>query len=69
METIDRSKIAFRKSSFSPDAGSCVEVGMHEELIYVRDSKDTDGPVLVFNQVEWEAFLKGMKAGEFDLTP
>jgi hypothetical protein len=34
--------------------------------VFVRDSKDPDGPVLTFNAREWEAFLAGAKAGEFD---
>jgi Domain of unknown function (DUF397) len=58
----------FRKSSFSPPSdGGCVEVAMRGGAIGVRDSKHRDGVVLVFNTVEWDAFLKGVKAGEFDL--
>ena len=32
----------------------------------VRDSKDTAGPVLAFTAAEWVAFVRGVKAGEFD---
>jgi len=32
----------------------------------VRDSKDPDGPKLVFTRAEWVAFLGGVKDGEFD---
>lgn len=39
---------------------------MEDEEIHVRDSKDRDGPVLVFTGKEWDAFLAGVKAGEFD---
>lgn len=57
----------FRKSSFSaPDAG-CVEVGTSDGSIQVRDSKDRRGSVLTFNEREWDAFVRGIKAGEFDL--
>ncbi|MET9066162.1 DUF397 domain-containing protein [Streptosporangium sandarakinum] len=38
----------------------------HPELIAVRDSKDPDGPKLFFAPTEWDAFLDGAKAGEFD---
>ena len=31
-----------------------------------RDSKDRDGPVLRFNAHEWEAFLAGVRNGEFE---
>jgi hypothetical protein len=30
------------------------------------DQSDPDGPVLVFTAAEWEAFLAGARAGEFD---
>jgi hypothetical protein len=35
--------------------------------VHVRDSKHPDGPVLVFTEQEWAAFLVGAKRGEFDL--
>jgi hypothetical protein len=47
------------------DGGSCVEVALLE-LIGVRDSKDPDGPVLLFTRTEWIQFVTGVKAGLFD---
>ncbi|WP_433224752.1 DUF397 domain-containing protein [Microtetraspora malaysiensis] len=35
----------------------------------VRDSKDKGGPVLVFTPAEWDAFIRGVNAGEFDRLP
>jgi hypothetical protein len=35
-------------------------------MVAVRDSKDPDGPVLLYTRAEWRAFLHGAKAGEFD---
>jgi len=32
----------------------------------VKDSKTPDGPVLVFTRDEWQAFIEGVKLGEFD---
>lgn len=59
----------FFKSSFSPPRdGGCVEVAMDEDRIAVRDSKDPDGGILVFNRREWNAFIEGVKRGEFDLN-
>lgn len=57
----------FKKSSFSPIAGGvwCVEV-KRGDTIKVRDSKNPDGTVLEFTDDEWNAFIKGVKAGEFD---
>lgn len=58
----------WRKSSFSTYNGNCVEVGRPgREIIGVRDTKRLGrGPVLVFTQNEWSAFLSGVKAGDFD---
>jgi hypothetical protein len=59
----------FRKSSFSGASNpACVEVGFVTSAVLMRDSKDQDGPVLRFTVAEWEAFLAGVKAGEFDLA-
>jgi len=32
----------------------------------MRDSKDPDGPKLVFTPAEWAAFVAGVRDGEFD---
>lgn len=55
------------KSSFSFANGNCVEVaGLPDGGIGVRDSKNTEGPVLRFTSDEWTAFLGGVRNGEFD---
>ncbi|MFI6496858.1 DUF397 domain-containing protein [Nonomuraea typhae] len=36
--------------------------------IALRDGKDQGGPVLVYSPAEWDAFVEGVKAGEFDLS-
>jgi Domain of unknown function (DUF397) len=46
--------------------GSCVEVGTLK-LVAVRDSKNPDGPVLLFSLAEWAEFLQAANAGEFDM--
>lgn len=58
----------WRKSSFCDNSsGNCVEVGSnHLGARAVRDSKAASGDVLVFTEDEWTAFVKGVKAGEFD---
>ncbi|HKF00124.1 MAG TPA: DUF397 domain-containing protein [Actinomycetes bacterium] len=57
----------WRKSSRSGLNG-CVEVAYVDDQVAVRDSKDRHGPVLVFTHAEWEAFLSGVREGEFDRT-
>ena len=55
------------KSSLSFSNGNCVEVAsLPGDQIGVRDSKDSAGPVLRFTPDEWDAFLGGVRNGEFD---
>jgi uncharacterized protein DUF397 len=39
---------------------------LSERVIVMRDSKHPEGPVLYFTEAEWEAFIEGVKDGEFD---
>jgi hypothetical protein len=58
----------WRKSSRSSGGDNCVEVATAGDgSVGVRDSKQHGlGPVLEFTPSEWEAFLGGVKDGEFD---
>lgn len=53
----------WRKSTFSSsNGGNCVEVARNlPGGVAVRDSKDPDGPALVFTPSDWEAFTAGLK--------
>jgi hypothetical protein len=63
-------KAAWRKSTFCNGADACVEVApLADGNVALRDSKEQDGPVLVFTPAEWAAFTSGVRQGEFDLTP
>jgi hypothetical protein len=62
---VDLAAAAWRKSSHSGSNG-CVEIAFLDGQIAMRDSKDRGGPVLQFTHKEWEAFLGGVRAGEFD---
>jgi Domain of unknown function (DUF397) len=57
---------AWRTSTLC-DLNGCVEVALLDNQVAVRDAKDRSGPVLVFTPGEWEAFLSGVRLGEFDL--
>jgi hypothetical protein len=65
---LDRSRAQWRKSSRSAE-NNCVEVAFLNgaRLVAVRDSKDRQGPVLLFTAAEWRAFLASTCDGEFDL--
>jgi hypothetical protein len=62
----DFSNAIWHKSARSGDIG-CVEIATLERVVGVRDSKDREGPVLIFRFDEWNAFLAGVRDGEFDL--
>jgi hypothetical protein len=64
---VDTSGSVWRKSTHSNIDG-CVEVSFAHGQVAVRDSKDQGGPVLAFTPVEWQAFLLGVRNGEFDLA-
>lgn len=63
---LDRDRLDFRRSSYC-SVGTCVEVAVAEDGVAVRDAKAESGPVLQFTSDEWNAFLLGVRAGEFDL--
>ena len=59
--------LSWTKSSLSFCNSNCVEVaGLAVGQIGVRNSKDPDGGVLRFTPTEWDAFLGGVRNGEFD---
>ena len=63
---MDLSRAVWCTSTYSQGNG-CVEVAFVEGQVGVRDSKDRQGPMLVFTAHEWEAFIGGARDGEFEL--
>ncbi|ANY06528.1 DUF397 domain-containing protein [Pseudonocardia sp. HH130630-07] len=57
--------VDFRISSYCHHGG-CVAVGSDADEILVRSSRVADGPVLRFTAEEWDAFVSGVRDGEFD---
>ena len=56
----------WRTSTFSGQGNTCVEVAdLPDGGRALRDSKDPQSPVLTFTGAEWDAFVKGVQAGEF----
>ncbi len=65
--SLDLSHAQWHKSSRSgSQGGNCVEVAFVGEHIAVRDSKNPQGPKLLFTRGEWDAFLGGARDGEFN---
>ena len=68
MNEIDLSRAEWHKSSYSSQDGNCVEVATNlSGMVAVRDSKNPDGPRLIFSHDEWRAFVAAVRAGELDL--
>ncbi|MFC9931698.1 DUF397 domain-containing protein [Streptomyces sp. NPDC127190] len=56
---------AWFKSSYSSDGtGNCVEAAYLVSEIGVRDSKDKQGPALVFPRSSWTAFISSVSTGK-----
>jgi Domain of unknown function (DUF397) len=63
---MDLSSATWRTSSYSGNnGGACIEVAA-ARAVAVRDSKDPDGPVLVFGPQAWAAFAARVKTGTAD---
>lgn len=52
-----------KKSSRSSANGQCVEVADLVDAVALRDSKDPNGPALIFNRDAWASFLTDTKDG------
>ena len=65
---------AWRKSSWSGNGQDCVEVAetstasreTSDHSYEVRDSKDPNGPRLLFTRSEWQSFIKSIKSSRYD---
>jgi Domain of unknown function (DUF397) len=57
----------WRKSARSgPTGGNCVEVAfLAGGDVALRNSRQPDGPALIFTTAEWDAFIGGARDGEF----
>ncbi len=66
LESAARAGLAWRKSSFSGTQNDCVEVSESiPGLVPVRDSKDPEGPALVFERDAFASFVAAVKSGQF----
>ncbi|MFD4659352.1 DUF397 domain-containing protein [Kitasatospora sp. NPDC058444] len=63
----DKAAARWRKSSYSNGSGgNCIEVSDSlPGAVPVRDSKDPEGPALVFPAAAWQSFVTAVRAGDF----
>ena len=68
MSTVDFGSTGWRKSSRSgQEGGDCVEMTDLTSLVAVRDSKNPDGPKLIFSRRELGMLVERVKSGDLDL--
>ncbi len=65
MADSEQARMLWRKSTASA-SGDCAEVAFDGDVVRMRHSQHPSGPVLIFSQAEWTAFLTGVRRGEFD---
>jgi hypothetical protein len=59
--------MTWRKATASNPSGNCVELApMGAGHVAIRNSRQPDGPVVVFTRAEIAAFFDGVRSGEFD---
>jgi hypothetical protein len=58
----------WRKSTYSANGSTCVEVALNlPGIVAVRDSQNQQGPHLTFKNQAWSEFIHGIKRGKFEL--
>jgi hypothetical protein len=62
----ERAGLVWLKAQASTHNGQCIEVASTFGKVVIRDSKDPNGPILIYGPGEFKAFLDGARNGEFD---
>jgi hypothetical protein len=60
-------EVRWQKSRRSGSLGNCDEMArLPSGEIALRNSRDPDGPALIYTRAEIEALIRGVKEGDFD---
>jgi hypothetical protein len=60
--------VSWQKSRRSNPSGNCVEMaGLPDGGIAIRNSRDPQGPALIYTVDEIAAFIGGARDGDFDM--
>lgn len=66
-QNVTRQSLIWQKSKRSNPSGNCVEMaGLPDGGIAVRNSRDPNGPALIYTLDEMVAFIAGVRDGDFD---
>jgi len=61
--------VTWRKSTFSGATNDCIEIADGcAGIVPVRDSKDPNGPELIFSAGAFADFVSAVKAGDFPIA-
>lgn len=63
MSDAERASLTWLKAQLSGSNGQCVEIASAADKVAIRDSKDPDGPILIYTSAEFKAFLHGARNG------
>lgn len=63
VEVMQGNELIWRTSSYC-ESSSCIEVAVGVDRVYLRDSKDPDGAVLIFSRRVWEEFVRSVRSDE-----
>jgi len=59
--------VTWQKSRRSNPSGNCVEAALLPNgEVAMRNSRDPEGPALIYTRAEIDAFLGGVRDGDFD---
>lgn len=62
-----KTRLQFRKSSFSDPNHECVEIATNiPDIVAIRDSKVSEGPVIRLSPAPWETFRAALVMGALD---
>jgi hypothetical protein len=68
MPTTELPSVTWQKSGRSNPSGNCVELATLPggAQVAMRNSRDPEGPALIYTAAEITAFVQGAKDGDFD---
>ncbi|OLB76559.1 MAG: hypothetical protein AUI14_18490 [Actinobacteria bacterium 13_2_20CM_2_71_6] len=58
--------LEWKKSSWCGEQGSCVEIAIATDGVFVRRTNDREAPVLCFPHLAWADLIAGIRNGDFE---